>query len=570
MKIAKRRVLGTLATVVAGLVCVPAVRDEIHWQLACLRDTDRAYRGYEKVPGKHRHDSEASLRSFRRRWLAERPQPKLPEPAFWCWAWWEGSAEDYQEFLDAFPRGRMAPTAQVRIERIRWAEAERANTVAAYQQYIDDAIDGARTRLAEARQKELQRDDAPFLAAKRQRSPEAWAQFLQDFRGHRRSGEALAKLAEAEPDSIFELARTGKLTISGEGWDLYRFGVVLHKHRTSALPVSVPQGLYWKAQDPRVQDMVATHGFDHKLDQDGDIWCSTPAAGAGMRKRLATAKDKFTLLPSPPNADLARLIAFFAFKMPEFRLRQAAIWVVTDNATWDELKQYMYGQTGAEWDIITGDEEKIFDTDEVANVLQIIEAAGLDVTRYALWKDKRGEIFWNLVADGDARWLTFSKNDPQGVGRAWEELKTRVASRLSGMESRFARTLKARPFDIVVRSRSGSPESAWLGWYLRELGHDVSFALQPDGDADADSKLGGNDTPNGTTVWADDEFPQESKAIAELIERAFALKGRSVDTFGISFSNGGMDMTIVSKGTNEKDRDRKLLDHTPKWLRWIP
>ena len=137
---------------------------------------------------------------------------------------------------------------------------------------------------------------------------------------------------------------------------------------------------------------------------------------------------------------------------------------MTDNATWDELKQYMYGQTGAEWDIITGDEEKIFDTDEVANVLEIIEAAGLDVTRYTLWREKRAEIFWNLIADGDARWLTFSQNDPQGVGRAWEELKAHVASRLSGKKPRLALTLKAKPFDVVIRSRSGSPEAAGAYW----------------------------------------------------------------------------------------------------------
>jgi len=195
----------------------------------------------------------------------------------------------------------------------------------------------------------------------------------------------------------------------------------------------------------------------------------------------------------------------------------------------------------------------------------------LDVTRYTLWREKRAEIFWNLIADGDARWLTFSQNDPQGVGRAWEELKAHVASRLSGKKPRLALTLKAKPFDVVIRSRSGSPEAAWLGWYLRELGHDVSFALESDGDADGGGKLGGIDTPNGTIVWADDEFPEESRALAELIERAFALKeGRSLDTFGISYSNDGLDLTIVSTGTNKKDRDRKLLDHTPKWLRWLP
>lgn len=63
------------------------------------------------------------------------------------------------------------------------------------------------------------------------------------------------------------------------------------------------------------------------------------------------------------------------------RLRQGAIWIVTDDARWHDLKRHMHGQTGADAKIITGDEEKGYDAEKAVNAILVLEAAGLDVRR---------------------------------------------------------------------------------------------------------------------------------------------------------------------------------------------
>lgn len=543
------------AAAAGGLMFVPAVRDEAHWRLARLRDTERAYRAYRKTQSGRRHGPEAGRSSLLLSFGAP-PRPRIPDRLFWWWMRWDGSTEACQEYLEAWPKGRFREEAKHRLDRLRWVEAVRKSTVTAYQGYLDDVEEGAHRKEAEERQKELQRSDQPFLQAAAKGTVEAWAAFLDDFRGHRRAGEALARLGEAEPNGIFRLAREGELTISAQADLLYRLGVVLHKRQREALSLSVPRGLYLKARNPRVMDLVATHGFDDTLDQNGNIWCPTPAAGASMRKRLPAFRDKFTVLPTPPNEDLARLIAFFAFKMPEFRLRQGAIWIVTDNARWRDLKRHMYGQTGADRDIITGDEEKGYDPEEAINAILILEAAGLEVRRYAIWQKDRVALFWNLLALDSPEWRTLEAADPAGIGQSWGNLKARLGQRLASLDTHVTAVLRAKPFEVSITARPGLPEAAWLAWYLREMGHEVDF----------DTEF----IPEETRVWTSEELPREYRAMAALVECAFRLRGKTESDIGIVFRRPLMDVSIAPMGTNDAEKQRKELDHTPKWLRWIP
>ena len=104
-----------------------------------------------------------------------------------------------------------------------------------------------------------------------------------DFRGHRRTGQALARVADIESTSVFHLARQGRIEVTGESDMLDEFGISVTRLQRAPVNFVLPRGSYWKAVDPRVQDMVATHGIEDDLSERGPIWYKTPAVGAGMR-----------------------------------------------------------------------------------------------------------------------------------------------------------------------------------------------------------------------------------------------------------------------------------------------
>jgi hypothetical protein len=131
-----------------------------------------------------------------------------------------------------------------------------------------------------------------------------------------------------------------------------------------------------------------------------------------------------------------------------------------------------------------------------------------------------------------------------------------VAARITPVEHRVLPVLKAKPFEVSVTARSASPEAAWLAWYLRELGREVDF--------DPESE------PTESTVWTSEDLPQESRAIADLIEPAFGLRRRTQREFGVTFRRPVLIVSIFPMGTNNEEKRRKSVDHTPKRLRWIP
>ena len=221
--------------VIAGLCALPPVRDEARWRLAELRNTHRAYSAYiEKAAAKSRHRSKAYHRDIEIMEGRE-PHPRIPARLFWWWMVSNGSPEDCLEYLETYPTGPLQAKALDRLDRICWAEATKANTVASYDGYNDHLEGLAHEAEAERRVRELQNDDHPFAAAAKAGTEEAWCEFLVNFRGHRRSAEALARLADAEPNNLFRLARENTLDVSGESDSIDRFGVTLTKHHAGRL-----------------------------------------------------------------------------------------------------------------------------------------------------------------------------------------------------------------------------------------------------------------------------------------------------------------------------------------------
>jgi hypothetical protein len=548
-------------TILIALSCMPRVRDEVKWRLAELRDTKRAYETYaDSTSVKSPHRNEAYIRACDRM-DSVKAHPHIPSRLFWWWMWLEGSPESCAEYLDTWPTGAQRANAWHRLDQILWTKATKDNTIVAYLHCVSDYDSLAHAKEAERRLQALKQDSRPFDDAEKKGTADAWWGFLDNYPGHRLTGQALAHLAEAEPNSVFRLARNNIITLTGTSDAIDRFGVVLDKGQRDSVAVLLPPGAYWKAEDPEVRDAVATGGFDEILRDKGEIYYHTRTALVGMHKRPVTYGDTFTLLPTPPNEDLARLIAFFQHVMPDMRLRQAAVWIATDDATFSELQKYMDAYAQADLDPYTGEEDTHFGAEEAINAIQIVEAAGFDLHNYAIWSD-REEIFWDLLSKDSYGWSYLANSDSAGIGRQWDSVKTAMAQRVAVVEPRFHAALRATPVEVELSDSTNTPNAAWLAWYLRKSGVEVDIEHH---EYDDDFAFG-EDANSDSYVSFNGEIGESGQAIADIVQSAFSRSVAEADSYGVTLNGGSLSVSVFPKGANDAQKEREAWDQIPRLL----
>ena len=542
---------GVLVVVAAllAVALIPPARNELPWRLARLRDTARAYQEYADAA----HKPEADQFAFRRR-MGEPASPHIPDSIFYLWMRWRGETDDLLEYLETLPKGRHVDACRQRLEQLIWTTAERTHTVASYQEYLDRFDTGSHAAAATTRQRSLQSDDTPFRRVAAAGTSDAWADFLHNFRGHRRSGEALAAYGLADPNNVFALVKSGRLQLTMEGDEIFRVLATTHRLVKEDLAISIPPGAYLQSGDHRVADMIATHGAEISLTSDGYLGSRVAAASASMRRHVGGVRQRFRILPTPPNPDLARLVAYFCLKLPTYRLRQAAIWAITDNASYEDLQKYVTPLTGADY-LVIEDEDREFDAGEAVNTLMILDAAGLDVHNFALWRDRQ-EIFWQLVEEDVDGWQWLREMDAEGLGRDWNELHQRMLPRVAATVTTLLPVLKrGRPeFELSASGKGDRHVVAWLGWYLRQQGVDVDV-----------------DPPEISTeasVFYDEGLYQQAEAMATLASASFDTQAIARNGYSISLRPAAIDIQVLRHGAHEFVHRQRLENEMHRLLRW--
>ncbi len=79
---------------------------------------------------------------------------------------------------------------------------------------------------------------------------------------------------------------------------------------------------------------------------------------------------------------------------------QAAVWIVTDNADYSDMGKLVRG--------FRGFGQRAIDEEDVTRAMQICEEAGIDITRKAIWRDRK-RILKGLKAGKLKTWLEQKK-----------------------------------------------------------------------------------------------------------------------------------------------------------------
>lgn len=196
---------------------------------------------------------------------------------------------------------------------------------------------------------------------------------------------ALRKLSAGFPDKgvvhdVVDALAAGLIEVSFSGGGIQ--SVQARFRRTGGHPVAIriPAGSYFVSSNPAAQNMVTTQEVVARIVSSGWQDVGAPAACANMPKAIPDGRVRFSVERLPPQAELPRVIALLN-KETDFSIRQAAVWIVTDDASFVDLGNLVLNST-------SGSSRRAINEDHVAAAMKIAHAAGIDLSKRKIWKDK--------------------------------------------------------------------------------------------------------------------------------------------------------------------------------------
>ena len=330
--------------------------------------------------------------------------PTTRDEIHWRWASHKDETASYESYVKTWPEGRHAGEAQMRYDEHGWAEAKAANTVQGFEQYVQLHAEGKHVTEAKGKATALRTDQVPYDAALRRGTEASLKTFLVDFPGHVKQAEAQQALKDiTEGRDIVDLIREKKIEVKTQGSGIQSVAVSVRRRVPYPLTVRIPVGTYFVSANQSSQNMVTTE--ESRIHLAAVDWedVSPEAACANRPRDIPSSDDRFTVQRSPHQAELAKLIPILEKAGVSYAVRQAAVWIVTDNADYDDLGILV---TRSQFQIFGGTRQ--INQYESARALKILDEAGINIKQKTIWRDRQTII--SGLEDGDLKtWLKDKK-----------------------------------------------------------------------------------------------------------------------------------------------------------------
>jgi hypothetical protein len=205
----------------------------------------------------------------------------------------------------------------------------------------------------------------------------------------------------AEELDIVDAIQTKKIEVQAEGSGIDTVSVRIRKKVTSPLTIRIPVGTFFVSGNDSAQNMVSTSESSVELSSKDWVSVSADAACANRPKDIPVEGDKFSVQKSPQQAELAKLMPVLNNAGVDTETKQAAVWIVTDDADYEDLGTLVESPTGYGG-------TRAINEKEAANAMRICEKAGIDITKKAIWNDRK-EILKDLKDNDLKIWLKNKK-----------------------------------------------------------------------------------------------------------------------------------------------------------------
>ncbi len=187
-----------------------------------------------------------------------------------------------------------------------------------------------------------------------------------------------ASSPEVEVQDIVSLMEQGKVAIEARGQSIDRVVLRLRRQAPQKLQVRIPLGALFEPGRADAQRMVAVSERTVTLTHDEWVQIEIPVACANIQLNIPESTDTFTIRRSSDQEDLQRLLAALDQANAGFAVRQAAIWIVTDDASYDDLGTLVWVPSNT----------RVIQHVEAARAMQLCEMAGINIAQKRIWNDR--------------------------------------------------------------------------------------------------------------------------------------------------------------------------------------
>ena len=200
---------------------------------------------------------------------------------------------------------------------------------------------------------------------------------------------------ETQPQHIVDLVDQKLISVSITGVSMDALALHVQSLSGQPLQIDVPAGTYFVAADPSVQNMVARHPASALLDAAEAVDIKLDAACASLHQAEPGSSDTFAMVRTSEVPEVTKVIDQLNSTPVDYPVEQAAIWIVTDDATFDELGMLVGGSRYG---------SALIKEDEAVRAMMLVEQAGVEIPKYAIWRDR--QLMLPNVTDADlVTWL---------------------------------------------------------------------------------------------------------------------------------------------------------------------
>lgn len=201
-----------------------------------------------------------------------------------------------------------------------------------------------------------------------------------------------SQIMETNSENICDLIDEGKIEIEAEGSGISSLSLKIKPKVDFNIKVTIPAGTFFPANRGSSQSMVSTKritieleakpGIDIEIESDSkpssDGWThvNVPVACANLHKAIPGSGDTFEVERSPNQEELEKLMPILDAEDASYPVKQAAIWIITDNADYDDLGT------------LVSDGSRVINEYEAAEAIKFIEKAGINIKNKAIWEDR--------------------------------------------------------------------------------------------------------------------------------------------------------------------------------------
>jgi hypothetical protein len=266
-----------------------------------------------------------------------------------------------------------------------------------------------------------------------------------------------ARVAAGQSQHIVDLVEQKLITVRITGISMDAVALKIRNTSSQAVQAEIPAGTYFVAENPLVQNMVARHSTVIQLGPLELRDARVDAACASVRRAEPGPQDTFGIVRASQQPELGKVIDALNAAGVDYPVEQAAVWIVTDDATYDDLGMLVGGSRYG---------SALIGPNEAVQAMRIVAASGLDIFKYAIWRDQ-GTLHEDLTQPELAEWLE---------GQSVLAASTRAAAPTA--------TLTPAPTARTVGEQRAVDEWAALAEADRELSSEAGSAMQAVGPPD--------------------------------------------------------------------------------------